>query len=212
MERRADWNHYVYVYGEGEAAREARVEFDVMAAVMPGDDGVTLRVVAPEAQEAAVSEVLQPLEGLWVGTMRYAGQVETVVQCPRGSLDPAIGSALEALGASWQQVDGWAYTNDRIAPTPADWRRIEDREALERLDLDGDGELRVLHRFYGSAAGLKAIEERLADERFTRVDGSDERLTLAHSHPIGAISEITCGLLRLGEAHGVAYDGWVLPG
>lgn len=209
MERRTDWNHYVYRYGEGSDAREARVEFDVMAAITGTDGAHTVRVIAPEG--ASLDDALATLDGLHVGTLHYAGKVERVVACA-APLPEAVRTGLEAAGAAVHVLAGTDYVSDRVHPGPADWRRITDREALERLDLDGDGELRVLHRFYGPASGLQAVAERLEPEGFERVDGDGERLTLAHRHPIGRISEITLGLMRLGEGHGVAYDGWVLPG
>lgn len=208
MERRADWNHYAYTYGEGDDAREARVAFDVMAAVMGVEGRHTLRILAPEG--TALDGLLETVDGLHVGTLHYAGKVEWVVACD--GLDESLRASLRAAGASVQLLDGTDYVSDRVTPSPADWRRITDREALERLDLDGDGELRVLHRFVGPEGGLGAIAERLDPEGFERVVADGEHLTLAHRHPIGRISEITLGLMRLGEAHGVAYDGWVLPG
>jgi hypothetical protein len=213
VQRRSDWNHYAYTYGEGEQAREARVEFDVMAAVMPDGAGHTVRVVADEAESERVLEVLASVDGLHVGTLHYAGRCEQVlvVQQP---LSEAVVASLTSAGGQVHQMKGWDYVNDRVAPAPADWRRITDREALQRLDLDGDGELRVLHRFVGAATGLRAVLDRLVPEGFEQVehDPDAERLVLAHRHSMGRISEITVGLLRLSERHGVAYDGWVLPG
>jgi len=210
VHRHSDWNHYEYTYGEGA---QARVDFDVMAAVVPGDDGANcLRVVVADDGIDAVESLLASVDGRLVGTLRYAGQHEWVVWTDVRELSDELGRALAAAGAKVAVLGGHDYANDRIFPTPADWRRIEDREALERLDLDGDGALRVLHRFVGPEAGLAAVAERLAPEAFTEVETGPERRVLAHEHPIGQISDITLGLMRLCEAHGVAYDGWVLPG
>jgi len=210
MERRSDWNHYEYVYGEGA---RARVDFDVMAAVLPDDEGKNcLRVVCADDMVPAVEGALAAVEGRLVGTLAYAGQQEWVVWTDLEQVPASLGSR---VGVQAQLVPGRDYTADRVFPDPADWRRIEDREAIQRLgllDLDGDGILRVLHRFVGSEAALGAIAERLASESFTPVDRGDGRMTLAHEHPIERISEITLGLQRLSEARGVAYDGWVLPG
>jgi len=208
MHRRPDWNHYSYVYGEDQAAR---VEFDVEAAALPTDPALQgLRFVIDEANEEALLELLAPVDGLHVGRLCYQGQCEHVLQASADVDLPT--AAIEALGGAIQRTSGWDYFNDRVCPQPADWRRIEDREALERLDLDGDGELRVLHRFYGDAKDLDTIGGRLEPEGFEEVERTDDRLTLAHLHPIGDISRITVGLLRLCERGGVAYDGWVLPG
>jgi len=210
VDERSDWNHYEYTYGEGASAR---VDFDIMAAVLPDEAGRhCLRVVGDAEAAEAIREALAPVEGRLVGRLRYADKVEWVAWTDHEALPAEQADALQAAGGQVQLVPGRDFSTDRVFPTPADWRRIEDREALERLDLDGDGALRVLHRFVGSEAGLKNVAERLAPEQFTEVDRGPERLTLAHEHPIGRISEITLGLLRLGEAHGVAYDGWVLPG
>lgn len=202
-----DWNHYTYVYGEG---REARVDFDVEAAVLPTEPGVTgLRVrAAVGALDRDGLAALLPAEAWLVGVLTYAEQVEFVVQLPV-VFDP---QPLVDAGLTVETTRGWDYFNDRVCPTPADWRRIQDRETIERLDLDGDGEVRVLHRFYGDAPALERIRARLADEAFEHVADDATHLTLAHTHPIDDISRITLGLMRLGERLGVAYDGWVLPG
>jgi hypothetical protein len=201
-----DWNHYGYTYGEG---KRAEVHFDVEAAVVPQDaDWRGLRVHGVADREALV-ERLADADAWLVGELRYDGRVEHVLVVRPTAVD-AVTTALADATLEW--TSSWDYFDDRVCPTPADWRRIEDREALARLDLDGDGSLRVLHRFYGDADALQAITDRLASEEFTPVDAQPTRLTLAHEHPIDDLSTITVGLLRLCERLGVAYDGWILPG
>lgn len=212
MREGSDWNHYTYVYGEG---RQARVDFDLEAAVLPTDDslqGLRVRWEEGSVDRTCILQVLGSVDAWLVGRMAYAGQQELVLQLP-GDHDPtSLLTRLRELGTTAELTKGWDYFDDRIAPTPQDWRRIQDREALERLDLDGDGELRVLHRLVGSPAALDRIVERLVAEGFEEVAREGEHLTLAHLHPIHDISRITLGLMRLCEPLGIAYDGWVLPG
>jgi hypothetical protein len=204
----SDWNHYTYVYGDDKTAR---VTFDVEAAVLPndaGDRGVRFKTTPPLTRDELV-EALGGVEVWLVGELHYADAVEFVLQVPPTLTNDDLANSLPGHTLEW--TPGWDYFDDRICPTPADWRRIQDREALDRLDLDLDGVLQILHRFYGDATGLEAIASRLEAEGFATVDRSDTRMTLAHSHPIGDVSRITLGLLRLCEKNGVAYDGWVLP-
>ncbi|MCA9491906.1 MAG: hypothetical protein KC656_04655 [Myxococcales bacterium] len=212
MREGGDWNHYTYVYGEG---RTARVDFDVEAAVLPSDDsqrGLRVRWADGSVDRTSLQHVLDGVDAWLVGKLTYAGTTELVLQLG-GSVDAdAVVHALAQTGATTELTAGWDYFNDRVCPTPQDWRRIQDREALERLDIDGDGELRVLHRFYGDDDALERIRERLADEGFETVESAPSHLTLAHVHPLNDISRITLGLMRLCEPAGVAYDGWVLPG
>lgn len=211
LPRRPVWNHYTYTYGEG---RSARVEFDVEAAIgLSRPDSTGARLVADAAvDEGRIAEALGELDVLLVGILAYAGQVERVIQTPSPEAVTARRGALAEAGVTLELTPGWAYFEDRVSPSPADWQRIGDREALERLDLDGDGHLRVLHRFFGTPRALDAIATRLTPEGFEDAGRDGERMTLAHVHPIGDISRITVGLLRLCEHHGVAYDGWALPG
>lgn len=206
MRRRGDWNHYTYVYGE---SARARVDFDVEAALLPQRGGVSVRVMGPEGLDLSL---LEPLDALLVGTLRYAGKVEALLHQEAGDVDPAVRAALEAAGATVEVHPGWDVFDDRICPSPADWRRIEDRETLERLDLDGDQRLRVLHRFVGAERGLEPLQAQLIQGGMELVERRGEHLVMAHVHPIGEISAVTVALLTAGEKLGVAYDGWVLPG
>lgn len=212
MREGSDWNHYTYVYGEGKAAR---VDFDIEAAVLPTDDslqGLRVRWTDSAVDRTTLSRILDADDAWLVGRLTYADQQELVLQV-EGSRDlGSLVGALEQAGATVERTKGWDYFNDRVVPTPQDWRRIQDREALERLDLDHDGELRVLHRMVGPSASLDRLVDRLDDEGFELVARDGEHLTLAHAHPIGDISRITLGLMRICEPLGVAYDGWVLPG
>jgi hypothetical protein len=207
----SDWNHYDYTYGEGQ---HATTHFHVGSAVFsdPGlPHGARVIFAAPFEQDAFLAMV-QDVDGRLVGRMEYAGKVEMVAALAEADgLEPAR-SAIEAAGGTIELTDGWGYFDSRVCPSAADWRRIEDREALERLDLDGDGELRILHRFFGGAEALERVWERLEPEGFASVERGDDRMTLAHRHPIADISRITVGLQRLCERAGIAYDGWVLPG
>ncbi len=217
MRENDSWNHYTYVYGatEDQPGRTARVEFDIEAAVLPSDDsmqGLRVRWADGTIEAAELVHILDAVEAWLVGKLHYHDTRELVLQVD-GDVDLAdTVRALEQAGATVEKTRGWDYFNDRVCPTPADWRRIQDRETLERLDLDGDGELRVLHRMVGPVESLNAISERLESEGFEEVDREGEHLTLAHVHPIADISRITLGLMRLCEPKGVAYDGWVLPG
>lgn len=206
MRRGTDWNHYRYVYGDD---KPAVVHFDVEAAVVPQSGSWHgLRVYGlpdPSALETRLADV----EVWLVGELHYDGRIEYVLQVEQAHVN-AVNTALEGLDLAW--TTDWDYFDERVCPTPADWRRIQDREALARLDLDTNGEIEVLHRFYGDAPGLDAIAERLMTEGFTEVDRQTTRMTLAHHHPLVDISTITLGLMRLCESNGVAYDGWLLPG
>lgn len=203
MRRRGDWNHYTYVYGEG---RLAEVEFDVAAALLP-DPGRWphgLRVHLDDADETAVLAALEGADGVLVGRLRYAGRIELVVQV----VDPAGVGPI--AGARIERTPGWDYFQDRVSPSPADWRRIEDRETIARLGLAPAGAVRTVHRFYGERAALDRVRERLAPEGFEPLAEDDRHLALVRLQPIEGISLITVGLLRLCEHAGVAYEGWTV--
>jgi hypothetical protein len=210
MKRRADWNTYAYAYGDG---RDAVVAFDVRAAVSPGGGhphGVRV-LFAGEVEEAALAERLAGVDCLLVGRLAYAGRLEFVLQVEDLPAFQAREAALVAVGAHIEHTPGWDYFNARVSPTPADWRRIEDREALARLALDPDVPARVLHRFYGDPWALGVLADRLEAEGFEPGRPDGPRLSLVHAHPLGDISRVTVGLLRLCERVGVAYEGWILP-
>jgi hypothetical protein len=211
MLKRADWNHYTFTYGDG---RDALVAFDVRAAVLPCDGhphGVRVLFVG-EVEEEALAARLVGVDCLLVGRLGYAGRVEFVLQVEDLEGFRSREAALAGLGARVEHTPGWDYFHSRVSPTPADWRRIEDREALARLGLDGDRRVRVLHHFFGDAKALDALRERLGPEAFEVERADGRRLSLAHVHPIGDITKVTLGLMRLCERLGVAYEGWVVPG
>lgn len=201
MLRRGDWNHYRYTYAEG---REAEVAFDVQAAFLPASDrwphGVRLLLDEEEA-EAGVLDALEALDALLVGRLRYAGRLELVLQVgDRAQLG-------ELPRARVEHTPGWDYFQDRVSPSPIDWRRIEDRETVERLGLT-EGDLRAIHGFFGEPTALRTVRERLLPERFEIELEEGRHLAMAHVQPVEHISVVTVGLLRLCEQNGVAYEGW----
>ena len=211
MRVESDWNHYSYVYAED---RTATTHFHVGSAVFSDAAlpfGARIVFAEPFEQDRFLS-LVDGVAGHLVGRLEYAGKVEFVVALPASDGLAGVTPALEAAGGTVETTDGWGYFDSRVCPTPADWQRIQDREALEALDLDGDGELRILHRFFGEPEALARVQERLEPEGFEHVEGGEARLTLSHVHPIADVSRITLGLQRLCERVGVAYDGWVLPG
>ena len=138
MKRRSDWNYYSYRYGEGQ---EATVHFDVQAAlVAPSSHVHCVRVVVPDGTgtfETALMELLAEVDGLLVGIMHYGGQTEFVLQVEHHhAVVPHEGSLIER-GAALQHCPGWDYFDDRVCPTDLDWRRITDREAIDRLVRSG---------------------------------------------------------------------------
>ncbi|MEZ4317624.1 MAG: hypothetical protein R3F61_08965 [Myxococcota bacterium] len=206
---RDDWNHYTYVYGDD---RTATIAFDVAAAVFSEDHFAHGVRVVTEGDLASIEAALDGADALLVGRLTYGDRRELVLQVADLASFAEARSRVEALGATVHDTPGWGYFDERVCPTPADWRRIQDRETLERLDLDGNGALRVLHRFFGDDAALDAIGSRLEAEGFAPVERSERRMALAHEHPLDDVSRITIGLMRLSEHHGAVYDGWVLPG
>ncbi|MCB9689391.1 MAG: hypothetical protein H6735_30415 [Alphaproteobacteria bacterium] len=202
MLRRGDWNHYRYTYAEG---REAEVAFDVQAAFLPASDrwphGLRVLLEAEDTEER-VLQALDALDALLVGRLRYAGRLELVLQV----VDPALVAAVP--GASVEHTPGWDYFQDRVSPSPVDWRRIEDRETVERLGLAADQRVRAIHRFFGDPPALRDVRERLLPEGFEFERDEGRHLAMAHVQPVEHISIITVGLLRLCEQSGVAYEGW----
>jgi len=219
MRRDADWNHYDYRYDpeDGHGYRTAHIRFDVGCALMPAPDthATTVRIDVPEEQAPDLDELLWKLgDGAWwVGEERFAGRYVAVLQT-----DDADGVEREAQGLAGtlplvvRRSAGWDYFEDRVCPSEHAWRRITDREQLERLGgTDLEGPRPIAHAFYGGASGLTKLRERLLAEGFTATSSdATDRLVLLKDHAPNAVSEVSVPLLRLARQHGCAYDGWSL--
>lgn len=218
MRRDADWNHYDYRYEppEGTGPRTATVRFDVGCAVMPTPDhhGTTLRVVVGEGDAAALDEVLWQVSDAawWVGEERFAGQYVAVLQVEDAD---GVEAELERLRGELRlrclRSAGWDYFADRVCPSEHAWRRITDREQLERLGgIDLQAPRTVSHAFYGGASGLARLQERLVTEGFTGALEGGDRLVVTREHAPASVSEVSVPLMRLAAQYGCAYDGWSL--
>jgi glycerophosphoryl diester phosphodiesterase len=219
MRRDADWNHYDYRYdpGDGHGPRTAHVRFDVGCALMPIPDshGTTLRLDVSEEQGPALDEVLWALSDAawWVGEERFAGRYVAVLQVEDADAVEAEARQLAAdLPLTARRSAGWEYFEDRVCPSEHAWRRITDREQLERLGgTELDAPRPVAHAFYGSASGLAKVRARLLGEGFVDASGdATDRLVLHKEHTPATVSEVSVPLLRLARQHGCAYDGWSL--
>jgi len=217
MRRDDDWNHYSYRYdpGDGEP-RTAYVGFDVGCALAPapGSHGTTLRLLVPEEHAESLTHGLSALPDTawWVGEERFAGRFVAVLQVD--DADGVEALARERFGGISvvvQRSAGWDYFEDRVCPNEHAWRRITDREQLERLGGDMSMPCRVAHAFFGDAAALGRVQERLLAEGFEPVEpAAGERLVLAKEHVPAEVSEVSVPLLRLAREHRCAYDGWWL--
>ena len=114
---------------------------------------------------------------------------------------------------TFERSEGWSFFDDRVCPNELDWRRITDREQLERLRAEGvdvAGELMVAHAFYGPRSGLQHVLDRLALEGFESMSWHGNWLVLARTHRLSDASKVSVALLRFSSTLGVAYDGWKL--
>lgn len=208
-----DWNHYTYAYGD--EGRTAVVHFDVGCALMPCPDShqTTVRIQVRQTEaahdlRAHLGAHLGPVDCWLVGTMAYADVTVLVLQVEAlTAFDAALPAVLAGLDAAVERSPGWSFFEDRICPTEKDWRRITDREQLERLDVDPTVLADVAHSFYGSEKGLGAIHARLVPEGF-RGEPAGDRLEMRKDHRPADVSGITLPLMRLARQHGCAYDGW----
>jgi hypothetical protein len=216
MRRDDDWNHYTYRYDPGDGQpRTAHVRFDVGCALAPtpGSHSTTLRLAVPEEQAEALVAALPALPDAawWVGEERFAGRFVAVLQVDDADGIEALARAqASGLPLAVQRSAGWDYFEDRVCPNEHGWRRITDREQLERLSIDIASLHRVAHAFYGGASGLGRVQERLLPEGFDLVDSPDGRLVLAKQHVPAEVSEVSVPLMRLAREHRCAYDGWWL--
>jgi hypothetical protein len=211
----SDWNHYHYTYGE--PARTAQVRFDVGCALMPAPNThatsvrVRIRITDPEQDlDHIVRQHLGAVDCWLVGTIAFADITAFVFQVAAvQAMETHLAALLEQVDAEVHRSDGWSFFEDQVCPQENDWRRITDREQLERLGIDASAPVPVVHGFYGSAKGIAAIHARLQPEGFVGEPLGD-RLEMTKTHRPAEVSDITVPLLRLAQQHGCAYDGWRL--
>lgn len=212
----SDWNHYAYTYGEGQ---RAEVRFDLELALLPAPAThqrcVRICLHGPVADfEPRLAEVLEGVDCWLVGVLQYAGVTAFVLQVEDAVAFDARRPAVEAVAPAplaLEHSHGWGFFDDRVCPSEADWRRITDREQVERLQrtgVDVRAEGPVTHAFYGSAGGLRRIAERLALEDFETLSLSGDRLVVRGVHSLAEVSSRTVPLARLARSAGAAYDGW----
>lgn len=216
MRRDADWNTYDYRYEppDGSGPRTATVRFDVGCAVMPTPDhhGTSLRVMVDQGDAAQLDEILWRVSDAawWVGEERFRGLYVAVLQVTDAeAVEAEIDGHRGELRVRFQRSAGWDYFADRVCPSEHAWRRITDREQLERLGgIDHDVPRPVRHAFYGAPSGLASLRERLLAEGFEAPDTPSDRLVVVKEHTLASVSDISVPLMRLAAQHGCAYDGW----
>jgi hypothetical protein len=211
------WNHYAYRYAESGSV--ARVRFDVDRALQPSPSSHQrcVRVCVHGSVgdfEAQLLQILAEVDCCFVGVLAYAEITEFVLQVD----DPVAFSAQEArldhstaCTVRFDHSQGWDFFDDRICPGETDWRRITDREQLERLAAKGTdvrASRAVVHAFFGTHAQLERLAERIRPDGFEVVALEGQRLAVRLVHPLHEVSDLTVPLVRYAASLGVAYDGW----
>lgn len=219
-----DWNFYSYSYGE-KPSRTALVRFDVERAIMPCPDThqTCRRLLVREAGlpalatfESALPELLEGIDCMLVGVLRYPSTEELIFQ-----IEDALGftqrhDVLRAQAPApieFQDSAGWDFFVDRVTPNEADWQRITDRESIERhlrAGADPATPHTLLHTFIGDKVGIAAIRAVLEPEGFTVATLDSQRLVMQHAVmlTVADVSRVTVALHRFSRSHRAIYDGW----
>jgi hypothetical protein len=214
------WSFYHYVYGEGRRA-EVRFDLGYAAGATPRTHRHAAQVVVRGAEPDAVDawaeglpERLADVDCLLVGVVRYADATELLLQVEDRAAfaraEPRLG-APGALTIAWSA--GWDCFTDRYCPREADWQRISDREAVERLVAGGhppEAEVGVEHRVVGDPAGLEGLAAELVPAGFEPAAVTDRLLRVVRRQRLDAVSDGSVPLAARCRRLGLVYDGWSL--
>jgi regulator of RNase E activity RraB len=109
--------------------------------------------------------------------------------------------------------EGWKFFDEKIRPTPQQWRWIGDRRTRDQLLNAGSDPHKphtFEHTFLGAPEDLAEVAEFLEGEGFLRARLGEGHLVMSRLSTLSAddINEVTEYLREVAEDHGVDYDGW----
>jgi regulator of RNase E activity RraB len=233
------WQVYSYTFGEGQ---RAIIRFDHDAATERAHHGHTrcrrviiflpLEQIAPnglprryemlESVEKWEDSLLEALtaagvDGRLVGVMTYHGLRDIVFQVTDADHFALVvehfKATLPGVRIETKGSEGWEFFDTRVAPSPDNWRRINDRITVEHLLEAGTDPTQphaLEHHFLGPPERLKFLAEQLSGAGFTGTHAGGDQLTMTKVAPLDpeVISEETVKLAGYCAKIGVRYDGW----